>query len=371
MTDVSYESVDVTGLDSSDPADLTTLALARAAEVAPGWRPREGNVEVVLLETLAVVVGEFMRRLETTPTDVTMQLLALSGLTRDPGSPASYAVRVDMADDLGHVVPAGTTVILGDPDGEDPLLATVAGDIAVATGVSSAVGVVVAEDVGVVDAVTVGSDLLLLDAVPYVTAVVVTGVHSPGSDGEDDAAYLARGAAWLTSMTQALVTPRQFEGFALSHPGVGRALAVNRWNGVPGTTPGSLPGRLAIVLLSTRGDAVTPAQLFELQAGIGERASIELVVSLTPAVVRPVDVTAAVTLRPGYAAATVRGQVTAAVSAWLDPLTWPWGDAVRVSRLRQVIETVPGVDAATITTPSQDVLIGAYELCRPGVVSVV
>lgn len=369
MTDTpGFVNVDVTELDVTDPSDLVTIGLQRAAELIPEWVPREGNVEVVLLEQMAVLIALLIERLETVVPAVTSQILELSGLDRDAGEAAALAVEFAMSDDLGHVIPAGSAVVIGDPNADEPITGTVTDAVTVPLGDVTGAGVVTLDSLAVVADLSTATEVLLIDAVPYVDEVTVTAVTSGGRDPETDDAFLGRGSAWLAAMTQLLGRPDQFAARALTDIRVGRALAVNRWDGVG--TAGDVAGAVCVLLLGSDGAAMDPGDEDEVKADLEARAVTELTVAVQAPVVTPVAVTATITLLPGFVETAVVDAAEAAVAAWLDPLAWEWGEAVRLSRLTQVLETVSGVDSATIAAPAADVEIDPYELVEPGTITV-
>src|SRR4051794_20833934 len=94
------------------PFDLVDRALADAAPKLPGWVPREGNTELVLLEAMALPVAELIYAVNRLPGAVLDVLLRLYGITRNLGAPAAATVRFTLADALGHNLPAGTRVAL-------------------------------------------------------------------------------------------------------------------------------------------------------------------------------------------------------------------------------------------------------------------
>lgn len=370
MTDSpGFETVDVTQLDFTDPADLVDLALTRAAVLVPGWVPREGNVEVVLLEEFAVLVAALAARLEVIVPAVTMQILAMSGLARDAGTVARIAVDIDVSDTLGHVVPAGTQVSIGDPNADDPITGTLLADVSIPSGAAVGSGIVVADQVGVVPGLTTATEITLIDAVAYVDTITATGITTPGTDAETDAAYLDRGSAWLASMTQMLGRPDQIAQRALTDLRVGRALGVQRWDG-SAATPGTVAGAVTVLALGTTGQALDAGVTSELHDALAARTSAELDLTVQAPDVATIAVTATITLKPGYIASTVQADVVAAVSAYLSPLSWPWGETLNRSRLLQAIEVVTGVDSATISAPAADVPIGALGLLQAGTITI-
>ena len=369
MTDLpGFESIDVTELDYTDPADLVDVALERASTLVPDWVPREGNVEIVLLEQFAVLVAALIERVESVVPQVTMQILEMSGLERFAGEPAELTVTVGVSDTFGHVIPAGTQVVVGDPDADTPLTGTLAEAVTVDSGEYEAEGTIVLDEVGVVTDLSTSTDVLLIDAVVYVESITVDAVASSGLDAETDDEFLARGSAWLASLTQLLGRPDQFSARALTDIRVGRALAVNRWDGVG--TPGEVAGELTVLVLDTAGEALDGPVLTEIQEALQAVAVTELVVTVDTPVVTAVDVDVEITLLPGYISDAVIAAVEDSITAYLSALTWEWGGALRLSRLLQVVETTEGVDAATVSDPLVDVEPDAYELLTAGTVTV-
>lgn len=364
-----FQAVDVTQLDVTDPADLVDLALERASVLLPDWSPREGNVEVVLLEEFAVLVALLATRLEEVVPAVTSQILELSGLARDRGTPARVQVQVDMSDTLGHIVPAGTSVVLGDPNAEDPVTGTLLEDVATEAGSATGTGVIVMDAVGEVEGLSTVTEAVLIDAVPYVDLLTITSVLSPGTSPETQDAFLARGSAWLSAMTQLLGRADQFAARALTDARVGRAIGVQRWDGSE-AAPGEVLGWVTVLALSATGQALDEGALEELRGLLGTLAAANVNVAMQSPVVTTVDVEATITLLPGNVASDVVAAATAAVSRYLSPLAWPWGEALRVSRLQQVIETTTGVDAVVSLTPSTDIELGDYDLLAGGTITV-
>lgn len=370
-----FATVDVTQLDITDPSDLVDLGLARAADVLPSWVPREGHPAVALTESFAVIVAALATRLEQVVPDVTAQLLAMEGFPRDAGTPAVVAVEITATDILGHVIPAGTRVMLGDSSVDNPVTGTLDDDVTIAVDETTGTGTVTADTAGTVDGLSTSTPVLLVDVVSYVDTIAITAVTSAGGDPETDAEFLDRGSAYQASLSQVLTLPTQFSARAMTDIRVGRALAVQRWDGT-GATPGTVAGAITILVLSTAGVALSGPVMTEIDTALSARATPDLTVTVAAPVVTEVDVTVEVTLLPGHVEATVLAAVEAAITAYLSPIPtastsgWPWGEAVRLTRLLQVIETTTGVDSATISVPAADVEIDPQDLVKPGTITV-
>ena len=83
--------VDLTLLDVT-PDQLAQAAIAVLAGQLPGWQPREGNVEVMLLEANAAITAELVAAVNRMPGAVLETLLRLFGADRSLGHPATATV---------------------------------------------------------------------------------------------------------------------------------------------------------------------------------------------------------------------------------------------------------------------------------------
>jgi uncharacterized phage protein gp47/JayE len=358
-----WPGVNATDLDVTDPADLVDLALARGEELLPEWQPREGNVEVVLLEQFAVVVAALAARLETVVPLVSEQIIAMTGFARDDGEPAQVTCEFTMSDTLGHTLDIGTRLLVGEAT------ATLAEPVTVAATESTATGLVTLDEAGVVEGLGVDTPVVLIDAVPYVESVEVTAVASPGRFPEPQDLFFARAAGWLASMTQLLARPEQVAWRALTDTRVGRAIGVQRWDG-ESLTPGDDAGWVTLLALDPEGGELSVEDTAEVQAWLAGLMSAEAQLAVQAPVVTTVNVAVTVTLLPGWSSGVVGTAVTDAIGAYLNAVTWPWGEALRLSRLVEVVERVSGVDEATATLPAADVEIDPYELLTAGTITV-
>lgn len=369
-----FSDVDVTGIDTTDTVALeealVDLATDRAGELMPDWEPREGDVGITLVEELAPIVAVLLQRLEAAPAATGVLIGGLDGLARVVGTAASVEVTVTMGDSLGHTLPAGTTRLLATiTTSDDPVVLVLDTDITVAPGETVGTGTASAEAAGAVTGLTVVTPVMLMDPVGYVDLVEITDVATAGADAESDAAYLARWSGWRMAASQCLVRPAQFAWRAETDVRVGRAHAVQRWDGDDPESEGDDYGHVTVLALAPSGAALSGPVMTELAGTLTDLASAEMVgVHVQAPVIEDVDVEATWTYQPGYSSAVVDAAVTAAVAKYLSPTTWEWGAAVRVSRLVGVIEAVPGVDGADVTAPSADVEIGAHDLVTGGLV---
>lgn len=148
--------------------------------------------------------------------------------------------------------------------------------------------------------------------------------------------------------------------------------------GSPGAAPPTangtgrtLAGYVTVPALGSGGALLSSSDKATITADLADKSLI----NLTPRVIDPtltaVNVTTTVHLLAGEDATGVHDAVVAALETYLSPDTWPWAGTVRLNKLIQVIEDVPGVDYATVSSPGGDVTLGGIgPLATAGTMSV-
>ena len=355
-----------------DASDLVDTALADAGTKLPEWEPREGNIEVVLLEATALMVAETVYALNRLPGTVFEALLNLYGITRSPGTPTAGSVEFTLADTLGHTIPASTRVrVTLAETGEvvdlftteplEVLAGSDTGQVDVRAGIVGDAGVGIAAGVGI----------QLIDAVPYVQTVTTATTLTGGSDPESDADLKDRAAVRLGRLSSALVLASHFTAATLETPGVGRALTVDLYDPATGP-PGANVGHVTVVASDDAGLPLPAPVATALELALTGQALAGLAVHVTAPTVTEVPVTVSVTLAPGADPAAVQAGVAEALAAYLSPATWPWGATVWRNELISLIDRVSGVGRVdTLTAPAADVALpGAGPLASAGALTV-
>lgn len=362
--------VDVTLYDA-DTQDLVDSAVNDGLSKLPGWVPAAGNTEVVVLEMLALPVAELIYRVNRMPGAVVEALLAIYGITRSPGSPASGVVHFDVSSSGGYTIPAGTS--LGLTLAGTTFALRTSEDLAIPTGSTGGdVAVETVENTDVLNGTAAGSPVQVVDRVVYVERAALSVALSGGAPAEDTASILNRGAQVFSRLTSTLVTPDHFKQAALGTPGVFRATAVQSYDPGSGHAPGTDPGHVSVAVLGSGGTPVASAVKSALLAQLQSSAQANLAVHLVDPTVSTVNVTMTVTAMPGANTTTVRAAVVAALQAYLSPAQWPWSAVVRVNELIALASNVDGVDYVNPgMTPSTDqALSGAAPLASAGTITV-
>lgn len=333
-------------------AELLERALVDAVSKLPGWRPREGNTELVLLEAMALLVDEAIFTVNRLPDAVVEVLMRLYGITRDLGAPSTTTVRFTVADALGHVIPAGTRVRL-----------TLAGDVvdfitnvglAIPGGQTAGnVAATATRNGAVANGTPVNTPLELVDAVPFVDAVVIQTIPTGGAEAETDAEWRDRAVTRFSRVTDVLVTASHFTAAALEWPTVQRATTIDNHNGA-----GAANGHVAVAVAAAAGVALAAQDKVNLEADLEERSQVNLDVHVIDPTITAVAVTAEVKRLAGFDNATVVANVQAAIRAYLNPDSWPWAGTVRRNELIALLDGVDGVDyVVSLTAPAADVVL--------------
>lgn len=345
--------VDLTLLDV-DAQTMKDRALTDAATKFPDWEQREGTIEVALIEAFSLVVDELVFAVNRIPGAVVEVLLNLYGLTRDPGAPAAATVTFTLADTTGHTIPAGTRLLLDLGEAVDPLELTTDVDLIIPAGAATvpqrtvavtATGEPSEEGAGT----AAGTELEVLDAVPYVDAVVLATPIGGARDPEDGPAFIERGIVLLTRLVTTLVAPAHFTAAALEEPYVDRAFTIDRYD--PGQAPPTgRNGHVTVVAAAPGGVALAAPDKVTLETKLEDAALASIDVHIADPTITAVDVDVTVTLAAGSLAATVQAAVLAALDAYLNPASWPFGATVYRNEVIALVDNTAGVDRVTALT---------------------
>lgn len=362
--------VDLRVLDR-DAQDVFEAALTNLLTYLPEWVPREGQTEVLLLESLALEVEESIFAVNRVPGAVVEVLLRLYGIDRDLGAPPVTTLQFTATNSAGYTIPAGTRVVLqlSGGDGEDVVV--FATDVPLVIPAGSTTGTVTAtgdRSTSAANGTVVGAPVQLLDSVSAVEAVTLFATVSAGRDEELDEDWFARGVQRFSRLAETLVLPAHFTAAALEHPEVARATTIDNFNAAAGTgAPGDHPGHVTVVVYGESA-VVDPAVVTAMQTDFDARAQANLAVHMADPTLTAVDVAATVVAAVGYPSATVQANCAAALADYLSPTTWEWGTTVYVNELIALLDRVEGVERVTsITTPATDeALTGVAPLVTPG-----
>lgn len=346
-------AVTLTLLEMTEP-QLVADMVAAVRTAIPTWVETEASVELTLMEAWALATGQVVYALNQLPAVVLQAVLTILGVTRRAASSAVGVVAVTMASGTvgAQTLPAGSLIRLytgGDTlDVYNPQPVTQNPT----DGLTFTVPVVAVLGGTLPNGVSVGTTGNLLDALSWVESVAVSTALSGGTDSEVDAQFYPRAAAFLRRRTLTVVVPADFATSALEVAGVGRSLAIDKWNpvgigGAPPTSPGTIPGHITIAVADPSGAATPSGVKTAVTAKLVAGAHSALTVHVIDPNVVSVTVTAACTAASGYGTTDVHDRVVAALTAYLSPGRAPWSVVPTVYDVVSVIAAVPGVAHVT------------------------
>lgn len=358
-------------LEFGGEQDLVNTAIAHAQTALPEWQPRESNTEVVLLESLALIMGVEALALQVLPSQIVEQLVGLYGVARHSGFNAEGQVefQVDGSAPL-QVVPAGTRLrwTLEETDETVDFLTVEAVEIATSESLYGTAAIE-AEEAGIEgNAIPAGAELELVEPLTFVDRVTVSVQTYGGEAEESDTSFNQRAAAALSRMNSTLVIPDNFTAAALSDARVGRAITLDLYN--PAGTPKTpVTGHVTVAVLGTQGLQLAPEILAELQEDFTEQALASLSIHVIAPTITTVNITCTVKGDPAYPKQTAREEITAGLAAWLDPASWDWSPAVEQNAIIGKLYEFPAV-RSVVSVSATVPLPGDAPLARLGTVTV-
>lgn len=333
-------------------SDLISAMIAYYGIVNPGWVPKEGNTEVVLMESIALAIAENVATINRLPGAVVEAILHLAGVDKDFGAPALATATIAVADGLGYTIPTGTRFYLPLATGTVVFLA-MSPDTQIAAGATTAtVNLISQINTAAANGVVAGARLVLADQLSMVQTVTLASTVAGGRDAETDAAWRDRGVARLKRLSDTLVVPRQFNAAVDEDVRIGRVMTVDLWDGsvVTPHSVGADPGHITMCVLDPTGLPLTTPNLTSIQATIQAQSAAMLAVHVINATLDTIAVVAVIRTAAGFTPATVAASVVAVIRDYINPITWTAGAPLRHNEFVSVIDQVPGVDYVTSVT---------------------
>lgn len=342
------------------PDDIKNAAMATLAASMPEWEPHSTNVEVLLMEALAIEVAEAVFSINRLPQAMVEIFLGLFGIDRLPGVEPKTTVRFNVVDTAGYTIPQGTQVAMSVDGSSSQFIFTTDVEAAVQPGsYYVTIPVTGIERSAIVNGVSANTPLELLDAVMAVESVTTASIVTDGVDPESDIDYLTRGIQKFQRMSETLVIPSHFVTAALEQVTyVSRATVVDNYDPATGPDPGDNPGHVTVVVYGL-GGLISEDNRAALLNLLSEGAAANLAVHVVDPVLQTVDVAATVKKYPQYTDEEVLANVTATLTEYMSPEVWPWSGTVRYNELVSVIDHCEGVNyVVDITDPAVDVVYG-------------
>lgn len=364
MRDLELSAIGLV-VDDRDPQAVFDAMLAKYVELAPDAVVRNGSVEARLLAAFAEGAGDVIYALNRVITLVVEGVLSRYGIERFVGSPAVGMVTCTLDAARSLTITAGQR--FADPT--SGLVLEVAADAEVTTATSITVAVATAEPGAAGNALAAGTALDLLDSIPYVvSAELLTGLTG-GADPETDATYFDRVSTVLARVTSSIVKPEHFLAATLQDPRVGRATVLDLY--APGGTPGSDLGDVTVFVYGHGAGLSGPVQA-EIEANLQAMCAAMIHPHVVDVTIRTQAIALTVHALPGYSTPTIQAGVEAALRAFYNPASYPFGRDVLESEITAIAADVAGVDYVTpgSVTPAGSVAVDVDELVLAGAITV-
>lgn len=357
-------------VDERYPSDLAAQGIAALQAARTDWVPRPGSVETLLIEALALAVADVTNAANQTVAAVEEDILARRfQVPRQPGAAATGQITVTFDAAVTTTIPAGTGFALT----EYGIEVAVTADTTVTASATAVLTVATTEPTSLVNGAGVGASVDVLDVIPNVLSVAVTGAFSGGSDPEDDTTYVTRARNRLARVTNSLVVPDHFSAYVLEDGRAVNAATIRAWNGT-GTVPAPGTGtdtNHVTVACYGRGGQVPAGDRTALAEAMQAITAEGVTVHVNEASLSSVSVTLTAAAEPGQVAASVQAGIEDALRAYLNPQTWTFGETVRHTSLIALVAAVPGVDyVGSLTLPAADVTLAADQVAYPGTLTV-
>lgn len=350
--------------------DLLNAALMHAQSVMPEWTPRGGNTELVLMESLAVMLGPEILAVQLVAPRMVEQLMNLYGIHRNPGAaPKGRAVFTVTDSAPTQVIPAGTRLrlTLDDSMPSIDLLTDESLTIVTSSTLTGEVAVT-AEAVGTTaNGTPAGTNLGVVDNLPFIESVRLIEPLRDGMDVETDISFNARAAAAIGRQTTTLVHPRNFELAALSYVGIGRVRALDNYD--PSKPSTASYGHVTVALGGPDGQPLPQSVMDDTRRALADQALASLTVHAVEANYTTLNISVTVKGMLGWEIPDVQESVRATLAAWLSPVSWDWRNSVTQFEIVSVVANAPGV-RQVVSVPNGLTLTGVAPLPRLGTVTV-
>lgn len=240
-------------IDLSVAPDRDTMiqnAFANIATAMPGWKPREGNLEVLLVEQFAEMASEAATVAASVPLSIFEYYGSLVGINQNTGTKmvisTTWGLAAPAATDT--LFPAGT--IANIQYGNIYYQFASDSDLTITAGATAGTVTMTAVSAGVsYNSIIAGLFLQPLYYVANLSTIHIDSIVTAATDAESTETYVDRLANALTLYTPRPVVSNDFAGLASQVEGVGRAIAFD--NTVAAVN--QLPATVANPLTATAG----------------------------------------------------------------------------------------------------------------------
>ena len=336
----------------TDPYALSADALDYLIENVPGFVPREGHLEVWLIEVWARMVSEARIVAAQVPTEIFKYFgQTLLGLTPVAAVRATATTTWVMADTQGYTIPADTVVAFRTAGDELIPFRTVQ-DVTIPAGSDTHANITVEALEPGAQTNGLGPEAVeLVDAFAFVDTVTANEETSGGVDAETTDEYLDRLATELQLFTPRPILEGDFAVLARRTPNVHRAQAFDGYDPITETNDNAR--MITVVPVDAQGQSVGSETHDELQANLDVMREVNFIVHTMDPEYTPIEIVYDVVAEPNVNPADLEADIDLALTQMVSPAnfaggnesppTWRPTEFVRFSAVIGTIVQVPGV----------------------------
>lgn len=339
--------VDLTIYDL-DPFIIYNDAITYARTTLPEFSPRTGTLEDAIMQAVAyhtALMSSQINRL----TDGLMEGMArLAGLTRNEATFATGTVEIEVFDNNGVTVPAGTVV----------QYETISDDLVVTYAFETTADLVIPETettgsvaikglfAGKYPALLSGQALTLVSPAPSVISIALDSTLLVGTDAETDTEYFNRASQHFASLSSVLNTKSQMANYIKSaYPNVpyfGVFDLTANTGGMPWDAADA-PGYVTIVAGDPTGAALSTDDALALQTDLEERCVAGLTLDIVAFDTVPIFVSCDIAILTGYTSLEVRTAVDEYLTTKLSYAGYDFSGTILKNELISGVANIPGV----------------------------
>jgi hypothetical protein len=301
---------------------------------SPQWVDADGNLDTWILQIISTAAAD-LRTLATTVPDTIFRYFGgtVLGIPPNPAVPALVHSTWSAIDNLGHLIPAGTTVGIRDGGGSLRGFKTT-NDNSILPGLS-------ATDIGQVllEAIEPGSPSSnigangvfaeLVDPLAFVQTVELIESTVGGVDAETITEYTNRLSEYMRSLSTRPILPEDYARLAMNQPGVYRAVALDGYN--PNDDTYFNDRMVTISAVDNFGLDLPDETKDDLDNLMQSMREVNFEIFIIDASRTSIDVNFTGVALPNFSTAAVESDAVAAITSYLSPANWGKDPAILTS----------------------------------------
>jgi hypothetical protein len=319
---VTYVRPDIVVDEDATRSDVYAFVQSQV----PGWQPRTGNFEVVLIEAFIRKVTEQLANFAAVPDEIFIAFgQSILGIAPDPAVAATATARFTLsaaAPGGGFAIPLGTDIAVLQADNTYAGFTTTTG-ITIASGGTTG-DVTVAAVVPGAAANGLTGTAIMLDSIAGIASVSLLTTATGGADAQTIDSYLNDLQRRLQLLSLTPITPTEFATAAelemelLGSPG--RALPMDLYDAATNTS--SVANTISIAIQDLSGAHQPSGIKTSVDAYLQSVRQTNFVVEVVDQLDTTLTVVVNVTKVASAVSTQVHDDVLAAVTAYLSPANW-------------------------------------------------